>query len=82
MRHPKQGLSIYPHLSGRDRAFGRLRARARLFASADCGMSTAEYAIGTIAAAAFAAVLYAVLTNDSIADGLAGLVEQALSVQF
>ncbi|HEY2203664.1 MAG TPA: DUF4244 domain-containing protein [Pseudonocardia sp.] len=30
----------------------------------DDGMSTAEYAIGTIAAAAFAAVLYAVVTED------------------
>ncbi len=30
----------------------------------DAGMSTAEYAIGTIAAAAFAAVLYTVVTED------------------
>ncbi len=30
----------------------------------DDGMSTVEYAIGTIAAAAFAAVLYAVVTSD------------------
>ena len=29
----------------------------------DAGMSTAEYAIGTIAAAAFAAVLYTVVTR-------------------
>ena len=32
----------------------------------DDGMSTAEYAIGTIAAAAFGAVLYTVVTGDSI----------------
>jgi Flp pilus assembly pilin Flp len=29
----------------------------------DDGMSTVEYAIGTVAAAAFAAVLYAVVTS-------------------
>jgi hypothetical protein len=30
----------------------------------EAGMSTVEYAIGTIAAAAFAAVLYKVVTGD------------------
>lgn len=40
----------------------RLRLRLIEAAIADDGMSTAEYAIGTIAAAAFAAVLYAVVT--------------------
>jgi hypothetical protein len=48
----------------------------------DDGMSTAEYAIGTIAAAAFAAVLYAVVTGDSIVSGLTSLVQRALSVSF
>ena len=32
----------------------------------DTGMSTVEYAIGTIAAAAFGAILYTVVTGDSI----------------
>jgi hypothetical protein len=45
-------------------------------------MSTAEYAIGTIAAAAFAALLYAVVTGDSVLSGLTSLVERALSVKF
>ncbi len=45
-------------------------------------MSTAEYAIGTIAAAAFAAVLYAVVTGDSIVGGLTEIVQRALSVTF
>lgn len=48
----------------------------------DDGMSTVEYAIGTIAAAAFAAVLYAVVTGDSIVTALTGLVQRALSVTF
>lgn len=46
------------------------------------GMSTAEYAIGTIAAAAFAAVLYTVVTGDSIVGALDALVQRALSVDF
>ncbi|MFZ3391801.1 DUF4244 domain-containing protein [Rhodococcus sp. 7Tela_A2] len=45
----------------------------------DDGMSTAEYAIGTIAAAAFGAVLYAVVTGDSIVSALTGIVERALN---
>ncbi|TLW92998.1 DUF4244 domain-containing protein [Saccharomonospora piscinae] len=48
----------------------------------DGGMSTAEYAVGTIAAAAFAALLYAVVTGDSVYDGLTTLVEQAIAVDF
>ncbi len=36
----------------------------------DDGMSTVEYAIGTVAAAAFAAVLYAVVSGDSIVGAL------------
>ena len=56
----------------------RLRARFR----DDAGMSTVEYAIGTLAAAAFAAVLYAVVTGDSIVNALTGLVQRALQVAF
>lgn len=48
----------------------------------DAGMSTAEYAIGTIAAAAFAAVLYTVVTGDSITGALDALVQRALAVEF
>ncbi len=48
----------------------------------DAGMSTAEYAIGTIAAAAFAAVLYTVVTGDGIVGALDALVQRALAVEF
>lgn len=48
----------------------------------DRGMSTVEYAIGTIAAAAFAAVLYAVISGESILDALTALVERALKPGF
>ena len=43
------------------------------------GMSTAEYAVGTVAACAFAAVLYRVVTGGSVVKGLTDLVESALA---
>lgn len=48
----------------------------------DEGMSTVEYAIGTVAAAAFGALLYTVVTGESVLAALTGLVERALSVTF
>ncbi|EYT65256.1 hypothetical protein H483_0101640 [Dietzia sp. UCD-THP] len=45
----------------------------------DAGMSTVEYAVGTIAAAAFGAVLYMVVSGDSIPDALGGIIERALN---
>ena len=55
------------------------RRWARLQAAAEAGMSTAEYAVGTVAACAFAAVLYRVVTGDSIVAGLTDLVDTALA---
>lgn len=51
-----------------------LRARHR-----EAGMTTAEYAVGTIAAAAFAAILYQVVTGDSIVTALGNLIARALA---
>lgn len=45
----------------------------------DDGMTTAEYAVGTVAACAFAAVLYQVVTGDTVVAGLTDLVESALA---
>lgn len=61
-------------------AFGNESARRRWRAlfRGDGGMSTAEYAIGTVAAAAFAGLLYAVVTGDSVTAALTSLVERAL----
>ncbi len=65
--------------SGRCRT-GRWRARwRRLRVTAEAGMSTAEYAVGTVAACAFAAVLYKVVTGDSIVSALDALVDRALN---
>ena len=51
-------------------------------AESEAGMSTAEYAIGTIAACAFAALLYKVITSSQILSLLTGLVSRALHVPF
>ncbi len=48
----------------------------------DAGMSTVEYAVGTVVAAAFAAVLYRIVTGDSIVAGLTSLVQSALNTGF
>jgi hypothetical protein len=48
-------------------------------ATPEAGMSTAEYAVGTVAACAFAAVLYRVVSGESIVTGLTALVESALA---
>ncbi|GAA1343515.1 DUF4244 domain-containing protein [Saccharothrix algeriensis] len=46
----------------------------------DKGMTTAEYAIGTLAAAGLATVLLLLLGGDWVAEQLRGLVERALTV--
>ncbi|MFJ1458696.1 DUF4244 domain-containing protein [Nocardia sp. N2S4-5] len=58
-----------------------LRSRLIQAAMADEGMSTAEYAIGTIAAAAFGAVLYTVVTGDSIVNALTRIIDRALNTE-
>jgi Protein of unknown function (DUF4244) len=59
-----------------------IATRPRRALAGDDGMSTAEYAIGTIAAAAFAAVLYAVVKGDSVVSALTSIVQRALTVDF
>ncbi|MBF6173239.1 DUF4244 domain-containing protein [Nocardia blacklockiae] len=58
-----------------------VRSRLTQAVVADDGMSTAEYAIGTIAAAAFGAVLYTVVTGDSIVNALTRIIDQALNTK-
>ncbi|MFJ3922772.1 DUF4244 domain-containing protein [Streptomyces sp. NPDC090022] len=49
---------------------------------ADAGMSTSEYAMGTIAACAFAAVLYKVVTSEVVSTALQSTIGKALDVPF
>ena len=61
--------------------FRVLSLKMVLLASDDAGMSTVEYAIGTIAAAAFGAILYTVVTGDSIVSALNRVIGRALNTK-
>ncbi|MGK9273617.1 DUF4244 domain-containing protein [Williamsia muralis] len=61
-----------------NKVFREAQARAALLMTDEDGMSTAEYAIGTIAAAAFGAILYTVVTGDNIVSALTGIIDKAL----
>ena len=56
-----------------------LPTRLRRLVSREEGMATAEYAIGTLAAAAFAGLLLAIIRSGSLQSVLQGLIESALS---
>ena len=56
----------------RDRIIGR-RADER-------GMSTAEYAVGTVGACGFGGILYTILTSDWAVDAIKSVFERALSL--
>lgn len=66
------------------RAVGTVRGRMRSLvrrvrqAPRDAGMVTSEYAVGIIAAVAFAAVLYKVVTSGQVQTELQDIVKRAL----
>jgi Protein of unknown function (DUF4244) len=45
----------------------------------DAGMNTAEYAVGTLAAVAFAGLLLKVLTSATVQHELAAIIHRALT---
>jgi hypothetical protein len=49
---------------------------------ADDGMTTAEYAVGTIAAVAFAVVLYRVVQSSAVQDALSSIIQSALHLSL
>ena len=56
-----------------------LRQRvSRVRRAAEAGMTTAEYAVGTLAACAFAAVLLAVVRSGGVKSALASVITTAL----
>ncbi|REE97086.1 DUF4244 domain-containing protein [Thermomonospora umbrina] len=55
-----------------------LRRRSR--STGDAGMSTAEYAVGTVAAAAFAGILFKIVTSSEVKDLLLGIIRDALQL--
>jgi hypothetical protein len=49
---------------------------------AEAGMTTAEYAVGTVAACGFGAVLYKVVTSTQVAAWLSHTIGRALQTAF
>lgn len=54
--------------------------RARSVACDETGAATAEYAIATMAAVAFAGLLVAIMRSDEVKQILTDLIERALTV--
>ncbi|CAM5457451.1 membrane protein [Streptomyces parvulus] len=48
----------------------------------DAGMVTSEYAMGIVAAVAFAVVLYKVVTSGAVSAELQGIVKRALDARM
>ena len=61
------------------RIHGLFRAALRRTWHGDAGMTTAEYAVGTVAAAAFAVVLYKIVTGSQVATMLVSIIKRALT---
>ncbi|HEY7989672.1 MAG TPA: DUF4244 domain-containing protein [Lapillicoccus sp.] len=63
----------------RARVWARGRARRRQVGRLrSAGMTTAEYAVGTLAAVAFAAVLLAVVKSGAVVSALTSIITTAL----
>ena len=78
--------STFRGRSGRSHSFQRGREwftdKAVAATSGDAGMTTAEYAVGTVAACGFGGILYKLLTSSRVSGMLSDLLERALSVGF
>ena len=48
----------------------------------DTGMTTAEYAVGTVAACGFSGVLYKVITSDGVLSLLKSVISKAFALSF
>ena len=48
----------------------------------DGGMTTAEYAVGTVAACGFSGVLYKVITSPTVLDLLKSVISKAFHLSF
>ena len=60
-----------------------IRALARVQSGPpDAGMTTAEYAVGTVAACGFGGILYKVITSDAILGLLRDVIAKAFNLSF
>ena len=48
----------------------------------EAGMTTAEYAVGTVAACGFGGVLYKIITSPSILELIKGVIGKAFKLSF
>ena len=51
-------------------------------AGREAGMTTAEYAVGTVAACGFSGVLYTVITSPQVLDIVKGVIGKAFDLAF
>ena len=58
-----------------------MRVRLKAMRS-DSGMTTAEYAVGTVAACGFGGILYKLLTSDQVVKMLRDIIKRALTMGF
>jgi hypothetical protein len=58
--------------------FFRKSMSRRAGTPSDAGMNTAEYAVGTLAAVAFAGLLLKVLTSGTVQAALSAIIQRAL----
>lgn len=74
-------MSIQNHLPTRKTLTLRpvLRHRTRKLLGNEQGMSTVEYAMGSLAAAALAAVLYTVINGGGVVDAIESIITDALT---
>lgn len=56
--------------------------QTRLAAGDDAGMTTAEYAVGTVAACGFSGVLYKVVTSPTVLSLMKDVIEKAFHLGF
>ena len=57
-----------------------MRLRRRI--GGDSGMTTAEYAVGTVAACGFGGILYKVVTSETTIQLVGELLKRALTLHF
>lgn len=72
-------LTLVPPLPAEHRA---APTRLRRMLDEDDGMSTVEYAVGTVVAAGFALLLYLLIRSEPVMAALNGLLQRALTVNF
>lgn len=79
---PRAAVSAVRHLFlTLSQLFGP-RTRRRSGVDTESGMTTAEYAVGTVAAVAFAAVLYQVVRSGAVQSALSTIIQNALGISL